>query len=59
MRVIPRYRCMECRTAFPGQRMFCRRCTAETVARAKERVPCQCGRTKRPDEPCKFHVEAA
>jgi hypothetical protein len=49
-----RYRCIDCKRIFPGNRMFCIRCTQACIERAKERVPCGKGHTKAPERPCAF-----
>lgn len=49
-----RYRCVMCLGVFPGERMFCTRCSQAGIEAAKERVPCGNGHTKRPERPCPF-----
>lgn len=56
---VPQYRCAGCGHVFVGERLFCYACSAELQRRAAERVPCECGRTRRPKQACTFCTREA
>jgi hypothetical protein len=56
---VPQYRCVGCGHVFVGERLFCFACSDELQRRADARVPCPCGRTRRPGQACTFCTRKA